>query len=435
MTEILNRQTFTTSRLLEFFTERELTTQMGHSQEWWKISLLKELIDNALDATETSGTPEITIQIDSDKFSVEDNGGGIPEKIIKRSMDYSVRVSDKSYYISPTRGQLGNALKCVYAAPYVETGTGIVKIQNGNDEYTIQVLLDRISQKPKVEFQKSKVESNCKKVTVYYADSATLLETPKSTNFYNPYSWTLISAYELVKRYSVFNPHAKFVINGQTYLPTITNWQKWLPNSPTSAHWYTPEQLRELIRAYLANDRDSEKTIREFVSEFRGLSGTAKQKESTQDTGMSGMYLKDLIENDDVLLPPVERILSSMKQHSKEVKAEILGVIGEEHFKTKMVNEYNITPESFRYKRIAKIENSLPHVVEVAFGVYKEENEKDPRTVISGLNWTPSFNPLNEVNEFMRANEIEAHDPVCVFCHIARPRFEFTDKGKENVCL
>ena len=39
MTEaILNRQTFTFSRELEFFSEKELTTQIGLPSEYWLVS-------------------------------------------------------------------------------------------------------------------------------------------------------------------------------------------------------------------------------------------------------------------------------------------------------------------------------------------------------------------------------------------------------------
>jgi len=44
---ILNRQTFTFSRELEFFSEKELTTQIGLSSEYWLSVILKELLDNA----------------------------------------------------------------------------------------------------------------------------------------------------------------------------------------------------------------------------------------------------------------------------------------------------------------------------------------------------------------------------------------------------
>jgi DNA topoisomerase VI subunit B len=80
----LNRQTFTTSRELEYFTEQELVTQTGYSrQEWFPRVLLKELVDNSLDAAETAGVPPvITITLDEDALTVSDNGPGIPADVV-----------------------------------------------------------------------------------------------------------------------------------------------------------------------------------------------------------------------------------------------------------------------------------------------------------------------------------------------------------------
>jgi DNA topoisomerase VI subunit B len=111
----MKRTHFTTDRTLEFFTESELRTQMGCAKELWPLALAKELIDNALDACESApgGAPEIVVTLEPDAMTVADNGPGLPGHVIERSLDYSVRISDKNQYIAPTRGQLGNALKCV----------------------------------------------------------------------------------------------------------------------------------------------------------------------------------------------------------------------------------------------------------------------------------------------------------------------------------
>lgn len=152
MREQLKRTTFTTSRLLEFFTEKELQMQIGHAVEHWPVAVLKELIDNALDACETTGVaPEIHIRLEKDAISVEDNGPGLPQKILERSLDYAVRVSDKNHYVSPTRGQLGNALKCVWAAPFVVDGEhGLVEVTAGGQQHKIEVSLDRVLQEPRI---------------------------------------------------------------------------------------------------------------------------------------------------------------------------------------------------------------------------------------------------------------------------------------------
>ena len=73
MDKLLERTTFTTSRLLEFFTEQELTMQIGHSRPLWAAAILKELIDNGLDACEKSSVkPHIEVIVEEDSFSVKD---------------------------------------------------------------------------------------------------------------------------------------------------------------------------------------------------------------------------------------------------------------------------------------------------------------------------------------------------------------------------
>src|SRR5439155_13791838 len=93
--------------------------------------------------------PHIRTTIEDNAFSVQDNGPGLPVDTLQRSLEYDVRVSDKAYYVSPTRGQLGNALKCVWAAPFVVDGRhGCVEVASQDLLHRIEVSLDAIEQKP-----------------------------------------------------------------------------------------------------------------------------------------------------------------------------------------------------------------------------------------------------------------------------------------------
>lgn len=171
----LTRQVFETSRLLEFFSEKELNMQIGHNSNRWAIALVKELVDNSLDACESAGIlPDIAICLDNDSVTVSDNGPGLPAKVLERSLDYSVRVSTNNGYVSPTRGQMGNALKCVWAAPYVATGTqGRVDVHTGGTIYTINVTLDRIAQAPKIEVEETPtIVKNGTSVKMHWPDVA-----------------------------------------------------------------------------------------------------------------------------------------------------------------------------------------------------------------------------------------------------------------------
>src|SRR4051794_21099005 len=117
--EKLKRQTFTTSRQLEYFTKNELVTQTGYDpSSWFPYVVVKELVDNSLDVADSAG-PRICVSLDESVLTVSDNGPGIPPDVVRRITDFSSRTSDKSMYISPTRGAQGNALKTVLAIPYV----------------------------------------------------------------------------------------------------------------------------------------------------------------------------------------------------------------------------------------------------------------------------------------------------------------------------
>src|SRR3712207_7203701 len=48
-------ETFRSSRLLDFASQRELTAQVGHPPAMWPQVAVKELVDNGLDAAEQAG--------------------------------------------------------------------------------------------------------------------------------------------------------------------------------------------------------------------------------------------------------------------------------------------------------------------------------------------------------------------------------------------
>lgn len=71
----LERTTFRTIRLLEFYSRKELVAQTGHEPDAWPLVLLKELVDNGLDACEEAGiAPEIVVHVQPGAITVVDNG-------------------------------------------------------------------------------------------------------------------------------------------------------------------------------------------------------------------------------------------------------------------------------------------------------------------------------------------------------------------------
>ena len=141
---------------------------------------------------------------------------------------------------------------------------------------------------------------------------------------------------------------------GSTVAATRADWPKWKPSDPTSPHWYDPERFERLIAAYVAHDADNgrSRTVREFVSEFRGLSGSAKGKAVLAAAGLSREPLSRLVV--DGRIDPVlsGKLLEAMQENSKPVPPAALGSIGREHFEARFAAA-GCEMESFDYRKIA----------------------------------------------------------------------------------
>lgn len=446
MAGVLDRTMFQVNRDLEFFSEKELQMQIGHGQRSWPVALAKELIDNALDALdsldgEQPRQPQVMVQVLPDALVVQDNGPGMPVATLQRSLDYRVRVSDKVHYVSPTRGQMGNALKCVWAAPFVMDGEyGCVEITTGGQVYQVEVTLDRIAQQPRLEMTTSLdgLVKNGTLVKMHWPDLAGYLAPDGYSSFYRS---QIPDLSQLVSNYAAFNPHVRFLFKDENHDCDFSGnvaegWKKWRPGNPTSVHWYTPERFRSLIAAYVSEERDGgkAKTVREFVSEFYGLSGTAKQKRVTEQAGMPGAYLRDLVDGDDISLEQAAFLLGIMRQESRVIKPAVLGVLGEDFFQSHMISR-GADQEKIRYKKKeGLVQESLPYVLEAALGPC-EDYDRD-RELAIGLNWSPVLKfPLDRLSSLLGEHQVEYEDPLLVVIHLACPRLEYTDRGKSTLAL
>jgi hypothetical protein len=447
---------FETSRALEYFTERELSYQTGRSKDAWPLVVLKELIDNSLDACENESiAPEIKVVLRrEDPFfliSVEDNGPGIKPEVIGKILNYQTRTSDKEAYVSPTRGAQGNALKTLFAIPYVLSTSnpleGVCEIDSQDIHHAIRVKLDMVRQQPKIEHEQTKIvkKSGCR-VSVRL-ENTSILEALESGRFL-----------QILFDYHLFNPHLRLELESnfqekvnndpddthyidivRNYQPTDQAWRKWKPSDFTSPLWYSTDDLKKLILAHvaLAQDGGRDLTLREFVSQFRGLTSTIKQKEVTSRLPKI-KRLSDFATNGDADSNLIGHLLMQMRSFAKPVPPQTLGIIGDDHFK-KVFGK-----EDIKYSRKLGNNGDLPFVVEVA---YILDDALPSVKFHLGLNFAPAASdPLQDVmlaHQTKKENleghgikglcaqyKVSSYDKVHVICHLAYPRFRFKDRGK-----
>ncbi len=257
----LRRQTFKTSRLLEFCSERELTNVCGHPAADWPLVVLKEMTDNALDATEES-VHKIAFRVDC------------------------LRQEPKSEHL-------------VEDCPGAKNGT---------------------------------------KITVHWPDVAGYPDgllskaKPRFLQIAADTTW--------------LNPHLSLTVdwNGKRELDIAAaepEWRKWGPSDPTSAHWYDIARLERYIAAHVARDQDRsrDRTVREFIAEFRGLSASAKQKVILDDIGAARMSLSEFFSKEGQPdRKRIGRLLDALKKHTKPVKPPDLGIIGKEYLLQRVID-------------------------------------------------------------------------------------------------
>jgi DNA topoisomerase VI subunit B len=438
---VLERQAFRTSRLIDFCTERELTKQLGHSADYWPLVILKELIDNALDAAEeANGAPVIRVEVANGDIVITDNGPGLPAETVADILDFSVRVSSREAYCSPTRGAQGNALKTIVAMAFALDGRqGETVIESRGIAHRITFRVDQVRQEPKLDHVQgpSSVKTGTR-ITVRWPVCARSRLAEAEGHFL-----------QMASDYGWLNPHLSLTLTWEGQLCVEfkafdPNWAKWKPSDPTSPHWYDEARLRRLMGAYIARDEDhgrDSRMVREFISEFRGLSGSAKQKLVLEAVGAARLSLAEFFGNGDrVNHDRIAALLVAMQKHSRPVKAADLGLIGRDHLAS-CFQRAGVNLETFKYQRSLGETGGVPDVIETAFGWCPDGENK--RQIITGINWSTAIgNPFRSLglygeslDSILAEQRSGRAEPIIFVLHVARPRVEYSDHGKSAVVI
>jgi DNA topoisomerase VI subunit B len=449
------RTTFETSRAAEYFDARQLSALVGVSQDEFASVCLKELVDNSLDACETAGvSPVVGVKVEREddlmRLSVSDNGPGIPAEVVRKVLDYNVRVSDKAAYRSPTRGAQGNALKTIIGIPYALGSREPLVVEAQGICHRIKPWVDPAGA---VHFDYTSAEM------LLQADGTTVsLEMPSGgvvdeDNYlaqdFDPLHW--------VRSFAAFNPHATVSYQAKSdgseeaeiYKSTHEGpLKKYVPSQPTSPHWYRTESLKVLVFSHIGHARKGGRDLPlgEFVRQFQGLTSTAKARSVLKEMGEGFTHLSDFEGNEG----KVADLLAAMQAATKEPKAKALGFVGKEHFETFFERVYGSVIENTYVRKSGTLPSGLPLTFEFALATLDE-----PGHLYCGINFSPTFgDPLEGTTlagpEF-RARGLQGFlsqayalpeterawymtpASVAVAAHIVTPAPLFFDRGKTRL--
>lgn len=361
--------------------------------------VLKELLDNALDACETAGVaPEVDIAVDDMVggplvIEVSDNAGGIPPEMVAEILDFDIRVSDKSPYASPTRGQQGNAWKTILGIPYALGGRDPVVIEAQGVRHTLRAGLDPAEE----------VVLDHEGKEIAPTQGTTVRVTlPPTGQVFEPELW--------VRGAALYNPHALLRLSyqgdwvGETleemYKPTVRELEKFnkvKPKDLTSAHWYDTAALEKLIYTHIKDARDGGRDLPlgEFIRQFRGLKRPERAKAVRTALTFSVNRLSDFAEMaEERRRWAIQELLVHMQGASEPPTYRVLGKLGREHFRVRFDEMYELVdPARFWYQNVEGTQYGMPYRFEVALA-----ETEDPGHLFTGINYSPAFgDPFGEM--------------------------------------
>ena len=448
----LIRTHHTIGRASEYFDARELEAQTGQQRTSFARAVLKELIDNGLDAAETAGVApeiEIAVEVDDDTIHicVGDNGPGLAPDVLERILDFNTRTSDKSRYRSPTRGAQGNALKTVIGIPTALGGDEPIIIEAGGQRHTLRPRLDAAGN----------VDTGHEIVSgARTTGTQVALTLPAARQELDPVWWA--------RAFALSNPHATISVRITDHRTAIMHaqsevsdcddsyqrsvdfpagWQKWRPSDPTSPHWYDRGALTALVDAEVAHGRTNGtggKLLRDFVREFMGLTGTAKAKQVCAVLPHA-RRVGDL-DGD------VSALLTAMQAASRPPKPAVLGAIGQEHLHACVDRWYGIR-QSWYHKE-AVMDGDIPIIVEA----FVAETDA-PGGLTTAVNFSPTFGDPGDplTGSYLDADKVSGHGAAgflgncsvetglarpgnptyTAVLHIICPSLTFLDRGKSRL--
>jgi len=447
---ILERTTFEMSRASEYFDVAELQKMTGLTQARFGEVVIKELMDNALDACESAGVaPNIPLhaeEIDEDTvyIVVEDNGNGIPPDTVRRILNFHTRTSEKAVYRAPTRGLQGNALKTVLGMPFALGVDQPVVVEAHGVKHIIKAWTDPAGE----------LHIDHQEVAGRSEGTLAGVALPKRSQSLKASWWG--------RAFALFNPHSSVQIgslgdgsyhanNGHhdiedlyqnIHLPTQQfpgGWRKFLPTDFTSAWWYDPDAFKRIvfshITAAVAGGRDL--TLRDFVRQFRGLTRTGTAKEVCAHFP-SIARLSGFNDHPEWL----DSLLAVMRDYAKPPSPSVLGLIGANHFRTSFDAWFGV--KRFWYSKETGMDGPIPFAIEVAIA---ETGERGG--VFYGSNFSPTFDvPIQRalehkdiqtfgVDSFLAEcfayPKYHGDGALAVAFHITAPVLETLDRGKTRI--
>lgn len=464
-------EAFSFSREFDFVRLDGLRRATGRPPHEWDLYIVKELIDNALDADETlwrddpTQSPRLHIRMEYIKvperrsqqlFVQVSNRTAFPVEQMADIFATQWYTSRKAFIKGLTRGALGNALKTLLGIPYAlrnrlagdwSPDLKPLSILCDGTEYLPRYVVDSTAQTIKFDCE-TKDDKAIEGTVVSVGLDHFEQEMPR----------TLAQIEPLAEQYHLCNPHAEFhwtvEIEGQECTIEYAADPNWVNKFRGIApvQWYSPTAFQDLLGALYrkqCDDRQAGKLPVKVVCRcFAGFDGEAASVSQSQlsTATIIEAFGKDGLTKTDIEDQAAAQLYHVLYQHSPRFDSGKLGCIGPEHVRAVLSRALPADSDIlYEIASDAGDDPNIPFVIEAAVARLKESK----RQIWTAINFAPTYGdpflrrwlrapiqpdePVLGLRGLLDAYGLRDDTPVVLFLHLICPNVEHDEFSKTEI--
>jgi len=451
---------FSFNREFDFVRLDGLRRATGRPPHEWDIYIIKELLDNALDADDAlwqrdhAQHPIVDISIEyipipkmkAQQLEISvSNRALFPVELIGDVFHTMWYTSRKSFIKGLTRGALGNALKTLLGIPYAlrnkvaddwQPTLKPMSIRCDTMEYLPQYHINELKQQVSVECE------YCERKAV----SGTVISIGVD-NFQQEQPRILEDLQTLAEHYHLCNPHAAFAwsikLDGNLWTKGYQPDQHWTQKFQDVApiHWYSQTAFQDVLGAlYRQQNGDLEDGQIALECIYKSFTPSNRIAKITRACA----FEKSSLTSADIEGPVGNKLYRTLLKHSPHFEPLQLGRIGSEPIRASITSTFDLDGE-LCYRCIASNNPDVPFVLE-AVAAYVKTGK---RQIWTAMNFSPTYDDpfrsrkliapvLSGESVFGLRGLLDAYSvleetPVLIFLHLICPNMKHHEYSKTEI--
>jgi hypothetical protein len=460
---------FSYNREYDYIRLEGLYRATGRPAHEWDIYIVKELIDNALDAdeilwySEPAQFPSLSIHMEyismpppqcQQLLISVSNRAPFPVQHIQNIFSTRWYTSHKAFVKKMTRGALGNALKTLLGIPYAlhnrsaddwQPNLKPLSICSGATEYLPRYIIDSTAQTIHLECD----SRPCKPII------GTLMSVGLDY-FVQQMPRTITEIERLAQHYHLCNPHAEFhwtvEMHGQkweqVYLPQ-TGWsQKFRQVAPIQ--WYSLTEFKNLLGAFYREryheDKNGTLSLQAICSHFSGFQSTPSRNQTSPTIHVLREIGRESLAIQDIESPLAKNLYAAIGKYSLPVRPAMLGFLGSEYVSAQLRRYFPVS-SNVHYLQASEteVDPSTPFVLEVA-AAYLQTGK---RQLWTAMNFSPTYgdpflscwlsSPMQPtelvlgLRGLLDTYSMREDTPFVLFLHLICPTIEHNEFSKTEI--